>query len=230
MQTQEVPLEHQAEYASLIEQLSHFALEIDNKLPMYLFVLKSEDAVKKLIAIVCVIYVSVSFALLIVNCGTDSYCGTTKTDVFCREHAISHDHRHATHHDGTSPSRERRIQFFPPKRHERSESPDAATTIPFDAACRGATARPRDFRYDPPSHATTTNTTNATTRPPSFFPTATTTSPTTTSTSTTIWSATACPATYEEIVDVFAKYPAHVDVYAHAPAVTSYTGDECTYT
>ena len=52
MHPQDVPPEHQAEYATLIEQLSHFALEIDNKLPMYLFVLKSEDAVKKLIAIV----------------------------------------------------------------------------------------------------------------------------------------------------------------------------------
>jgi len=53
MQPQDVPQEHHTEYASLIEQLHHFAQEIDGKLPMYLFVLKSEDMVKKLIAIVC---------------------------------------------------------------------------------------------------------------------------------------------------------------------------------
>ncbi|GLB40609.1 hypothetical protein LshimejAT787_0804800 [Lyophyllum shimeji] len=48
----EVPIEQRAEYNSLLQQLQHVAQEIDSKLPMYLFVLKSEDTIRKLIAII----------------------------------------------------------------------------------------------------------------------------------------------------------------------------------
>jgi hypothetical protein len=52
MQAHDIPQEQQAEFATLIEQLFRYSQEIDPKLPMYMFVLKSEEAVKKLIAIV----------------------------------------------------------------------------------------------------------------------------------------------------------------------------------
>lgn len=52
MQPQDVPQEHHQEYATLLDQLHRFAQEIDAKLPMYMFVLKSEDMIKKLIAII----------------------------------------------------------------------------------------------------------------------------------------------------------------------------------
>ena len=48
----DIPQEHQAEYNATIEQLYRFSQEIDGKLPTYLYVLKSEDAIKKLVAIV----------------------------------------------------------------------------------------------------------------------------------------------------------------------------------
>lgn len=52
MQHHDIPQEQRAEYASLIEQLHHSTQEIDTKLPTYMFVLKSEEMIKRLIAIV----------------------------------------------------------------------------------------------------------------------------------------------------------------------------------
>lgn len=67
MQPQDVPQEHHQEYATLLDQLHRFAQEIDAKLPMYMFVLKSEDMIKKLIAIVRLIFWAFrSFSLFIV--------------------------------------------------------------------------------------------------------------------------------------------------------------------
>lgn len=45
-------MEQRAEFNSVLEQLQGYAQQIDNKLPMYYVVLKSEDAIKRLIAIV----------------------------------------------------------------------------------------------------------------------------------------------------------------------------------
>jgi hypothetical protein len=53
MRATDIPNEQRAEFNNLIEQLHHFAQEMDSKLSMYHFVLNSEDAIKKLIAIVC---------------------------------------------------------------------------------------------------------------------------------------------------------------------------------
>ena len=66
MQPQDIPPEHQAEFGSLIDQLSRLLPDIDNKLPMYFFALKSEDHLKRLIAIVCLIFNLDSFEFLIV--------------------------------------------------------------------------------------------------------------------------------------------------------------------
>ena len=45
-------MEQRAEFNSVLDQLQTNAQQIDNKLPMYYVVLKSEDAIKRLIAIV----------------------------------------------------------------------------------------------------------------------------------------------------------------------------------
>jgi hypothetical protein len=52
MQHHDIPQEQRGEYAALIEQLHHSTQEIDTKLPTYMFVLKSEETIKRLIAIV----------------------------------------------------------------------------------------------------------------------------------------------------------------------------------
>lgn len=46
-------MEQRAEFNSLLDQLQGYAQQIESKLPMYYFVLKSEDGIKRLIAIVC---------------------------------------------------------------------------------------------------------------------------------------------------------------------------------
>ncbi|KAF5382094.1 hypothetical protein D9615_004211 [Tricholomella constricta] len=48
----EVPIDQRAEFNNLLQQLQRFAREIDSKLPTYFFVLKSEDLIRKLIAII----------------------------------------------------------------------------------------------------------------------------------------------------------------------------------
>lgn len=53
MRHPDIPNEQRPEFNALIEQLHHYAQEMDGKLSMYYFVLNSEDAIKKLIAIVC---------------------------------------------------------------------------------------------------------------------------------------------------------------------------------
>ncbi|KAF8072116.1 hypothetical protein FPV67DRAFT_1411823 [Lyophyllum atratum] len=48
----DVPMDQRAEFNNLLQQLHHYAQEIDTKLPMYFYVLKSEDLIRKLIAII----------------------------------------------------------------------------------------------------------------------------------------------------------------------------------
>lgn len=49
----DLPVAQHAEYSNLFDQMQPFLQEVDSKLSMYLYFLKSEEMVKKLIAIVC---------------------------------------------------------------------------------------------------------------------------------------------------------------------------------
>jgi hypothetical protein len=52
MRVVDIPLDQRIDYNNMVEQLHRFAQELDHKLPMYFIVLKNEDVIKKLIAIV----------------------------------------------------------------------------------------------------------------------------------------------------------------------------------
>lgn len=52
MQSVEVPSSQRLEYTNVLEALYRLSQELDAKLPMYLVMVKQQDAIKKLIAIV----------------------------------------------------------------------------------------------------------------------------------------------------------------------------------
>lgn len=53
MRTVDVPMEQRMEYNGLVDKLHQYAQEVDPKLPMYYLIIKQEEVLKKLIAIVC---------------------------------------------------------------------------------------------------------------------------------------------------------------------------------
>jgi hypothetical protein len=53
----QVPENQRGEYSRILEQTYRCAQEVEPKLPMYFYVLKDVDIVRKLIAIVCILYI-----------------------------------------------------------------------------------------------------------------------------------------------------------------------------
>jgi hypothetical protein len=79
MKQHHVPETQRAEYNRTLEQAYRYAQEVEPKLPMYFYVLKDADMVRKLIAIVCFISVRVvSHFLISIRFLADlHYTGTT---------------------------------------------------------------------------------------------------------------------------------------------------------